>query len=302
MMLLLMRKLQKLYLKKKNKTNLKKRMQTISTHYQRKIIDVEAKLGFLFVPAHVREHLPTQSQKIKVRFEQSNYEELTYNADCYRIFGLTAWYRSHNIEAGAFLDIRIENEQLQITRQQNTQDIVRDTEPIEENETNSESIDITNLSANAKGDIVEDRIKELILLYGQGMLNVYKPVNDIEGIDLIVLKNNQFQPIFLQIKSRFDAYSSKKLTITLKNFKAHHSYYVVGVSFHAQKLEVENKLFLFPSKKVEEKTNLLGRGQRQITTSMKSRSNDQWQEFAVTKEEFVNKLFEKFAEMEMYLR
>jgi len=35
-------------------------------------------------------------------------------------------------------------------------------------------------------------------------LSVYKPVTDSEGIDLIVVKNGVFQPVFLQVKARFN--------------------------------------------------------------------------------------------------
>ena len=81
----------------------------------------------------------------------------------------------------------------------------------------------------SKGNIVEDRIKELIILYGQGLLNVYKPVVDNRGIDLIVIREGVFMPIFLQVKSRFNAAEKETLLIDVndKTFNPHHSFYIV---------------------------------------------------------------------------
>ena len=51
-----------------------------------------------------------------------------------------------------------------------------------------------------KGNIGEDEAKEIILKYSQGLLNVYKPVIDDRGIDLIVLKEKLYTPVYLQVK------------------------------------------------------------------------------------------------------
>ncbi|AZB34256.1 hypothetical protein [Chryseobacterium bernardetii] len=140
-------------------------------------------------------------------------------------------------------------------------------------------------------------------MFGQGVLNVYKPVIDNEGIDLVVLKNGQFHPIFLQIKSRYNAYHSKKLTLTIsKNFKAHHSYYMLGVSFNPETLTIDEKMLMVTSKDVQKKATKLSDGKYRITASLKNNSKDQWQEYMVNKEELISILFEKFAVMEEHYK
>ena len=56
-----------------------------------------------------------------------------------------------------------------------------------------------------KGDIAESKIAEMITLYGKTALSCYKPVSDVEGIDLIVKKRDapSHDAAYLQIKSNF---------------------------------------------------------------------------------------------------
>lgn len=269
-----------------------------SITYIRKIIERESALGFLFIPSKGQGFLPAENTKIVVHLHGKDKEtkSLSYNADYNRIFGLTRWYQDNQIVEGTYLDIKIENKELyvatQITRKKTSK-------PLSNEEDEESSIDISNLSSGAKGNIVEDRIKEMILLYGQGMLNVYKPVIDNEGIDLIALKNGQFHSIFLQVKSRYTAYRDKKLILTLgKNFKAHNSYFLVAASFNPLKMEVEDRILFIPSKVVLERASKLSDGNYRIVASLVDKSNDQWQEFIISKEAFVSKLFDKFLLLE----
>ena len=258
--------------------------------YIRKIIEVETRLGFMSIPAKAKHLLPSKNCSLQVVCKNktiSNYE-LNYNVQYSRIFGLTTWYRANNITTNTFLDISIENGVVYVTMQNKNAHVAN----IEEE---TEELNISKLSSTAKGNIVEDRIKELILLQGLGELNVYKPVIDHEGIDLIVLRKGQFHPIFLQIKSRYNARKKNNLTLTLsQTFSAHHSYFIVGVSFNATKMEMEDKLLFISSKEVNNKAILLNEGKRRIVASMNENTNDQYKDFWVSKVTLVEKLIEKF--------
>src|SRR5690606_21903431 len=142
--------------------------------------------------------------KIKVHTKgiKEATQTLSYNAEYNRIFGLTSWYKENQITAGTFLDVAIKNGEVYITTQKTQK--VKSVDLSKTTDKEEKLIDISNIPSGAKGNIVEDRIKELILLLGQGVLNVYKPVIDNEGIDLVTLKNGQFHPIFLQVKSRYN--------------------------------------------------------------------------------------------------
>lgn len=269
--------------------------------YIRKIIEVEARLGFLFVPAKGQEHLPAENIRIKVHTfgKKEEVQELAYNAEYNRIFGLTRWYKENEIGADSFLDVSIREGEVFIAPQKEMKnelanEITKKAEKI---------IDTSNIPSGAKGNIVEDRIKELVLLMGQGLLNVYKPVIDNEGIDLVVLKNGQFHPIFLQVKSRFNAYDSQKLILTVsQNFKAHHSYYLVGVSFNPETLTIDEPILFMPSKDLQEKAIKLKDGKYRIIASLKSNSKDLWQEYMISKEKFIELLFDKFSIMEEHYK
>ncbi len=258
--------------------------------YIRKIIEVETRLGFMSIPVKAKALLPKENTRLQVHCKNGTTKvfKLNYNVQYGRVFGLTAWYRDNHIVEGTFLDVSIDKGVLYIATQKNT------TQPkvVEEE---LEELNISKLSSTAKGNIVEDRIKELILLRGMGELNVYKPVIDNEGIDLIVLRKGQFHPIFLQIKSRYNARETNKLTLTLSpTFAAHHSYFIVGVSFNATKMEMDDKILFVSSKEVKTKSVLLSDGKRRIMASMSETTKDQWKDYWVSKTELVEQLIEKF--------
>lgn len=269
--------------------------------YQRQIIGVEKKLGFLYVPAQGQEYMPKQTGKFFVLLEGDKTPvQLSYNADHKRIFGLTAWYNKYNVTAGTLLNIDLDAALMKVS-------IASAINQPDNEEKSKILIDISGLSSGTKGNIVEDRIKELILLYGQGLLNVYKPVVDNRGIDLIVMRDGVFMPIFLQVKSRFNAVKNGSLLIDVgdNTFSIHHSFYIVGAAFNPSTLELEDKLLLVPSKEYSDNSNAItvkGRKKRRMTVSMKENTKAQGAKYFIKKSELVEKLMEKFEEMEKYIK
>ena len=270
--------------------------------YQRKIIGVEKKLGFLYIPAQGQEFMPVQTTKVSVLLEGSvKPTELTYNADHKRIFGLTSWYNKHNVAAGTLLDVELTHLQIKISLAE--KEIIV---PNEE-EDNTDLIDLSGLSSGAKGNIVEDRIKELILLYGQGLLNVYKPVVDNRGIDLVVMKNGFFYPIFIQVKSRFNAVRNESILIDVgeNTFSVHNCFYVVGAAFNPATLELEDRLLLVPSKEYDSHSTIVtvnGKNKKRMSVSLKDNTKARGAKFFIKKAELVEMLMEKFEEMAKYYK
>jgi len=167
-------------------------------------------------------------------------------------------------------------------------------------------LDISGLSSQAKGDIVEDRIKELIVLQGQGLLSVYKPVTDTQGIDLIVTKVGLYQPIFLKVKSRYNVQKRGYflMDVSKKTFNPHHSYFVLGAYFNPQKIEIDDFLLLVPSEEVA-KTNSVksNQGERyRVMNYLNPDSKGKWANYLVKKTDLANKLIEKFEEMGRYIK
>ncbi|RIZ68541.1 MAG: hypothetical protein D0530_11930 [Methylococcales bacterium] len=261
--------------------------------FVRKLIAVEIKLGFLYVPAAGIDLLPQDNAKISALVD-GDERTLTYNADVKRIFGLVPWYKGHNAKIGDEVVVESDGCKYKLSFADKSK-----APALVEAET---LLDISGLSSQSKGDIVEDRIKELIILQGQGLLSVYRPVTDTQGVDLIVTKNGMFQPIFLQIKGRFNVQKSGffLMDINTKTFSPHHSYFVIGAYFNAQKIEIDDNLLLIPSEDVA-KAKLAG-GKYRIINYLSPKSHGKWAPFLIKKTELASKLLEKFEEMSKYIK
>ncbi len=264
----------------------------------RKLIGVEVRLGFLYIPANAIEWMPPQSGKIMVAMPDG-LNSLTYNVDYKRIFGLTKWYKKFDSKVGDEVVLEKTGSNYSIKFRPKKQ-------PVESEQEAENLIDISGLSSQAKGNIVEDRIKELIVLQGQGILNVYRPVTDNHGIDLIVTKIGNFHPIFLQVKSRFNVQKAGYflMDISKKTFKSHPSFFVLGAYFNPQKLEVHDSLLLVPSVEIEKlKSFETKNGPRyRVMNYLNPESQGKWAKYLIKKTDLANQLLERFEEMEKFLR
>jgi len=263
----------------------------------RKLIDVEIKLGFLHIPAKGIEMMPDKDGKIPVEVDGKDHE-LTYNAKHKRVFGLVRWYKAHKTKVGDEVVFEKSGSKYSLSFKAKVKE-----SPLEEAET---LVDISGLSSQAKGDIVEERIKELIVLQGQGLLSVYRPVTDTQGVDLVVTKAGMYQPIFLQIKGRFNVEKRGYflMDINKKTFTPHHSYFVVGAYFNAQKMEIDENVLLVPSLEVEKGTVVKSAKREciRVQNYLSPDSQGKWSPFLIKKTDLANKLLEKFEEMAKYIR
>lgn len=266
-------------------------MMSESMRYQRKLIGVEKKLGFLYVPAEVRAMLPNENAEVKVLLPGENKPKIkSYNSDHNRIFGLTPFYKKYDLSAGDMISVEVSQELINITLKEKTK--IEDSEEKEDDN----FIDVSGLSSQSKGNIGEDRIKEIILLYSQGLLNVYKPVIDDRGIDLIVLKEKIYNPVYIQVKTRFNVHKRNRLILTINGntFKSHHSYYVIGLSFNQEKMEMDENILFIPSKEIPELASQLSDGSWRVTVSLTNgKTTGKYKKYFVSKEELVNRLLER---------
>lgn len=271
--------------------------------FTRKLISVEVRLGFLRIPSKGLDLMPEKTGKIDILLDGEK-KKFHYNADYHRIFGLTAWYKKNKaIPTDEILVEKINENAYRLSFKKGKPD---SEEEIKKEEA-KELIDLSGLSSSAKGDIVEDRIKELILLHGLGEMSVYKPVTDTEGIDLIIVKNGMFQPLFLQVKSRFNLQKNGSfiIDIRMKTFNPHHSYYAIGAYFNPEKMEIDDHILFIPTKELEKKANIVNaRNEKRyrVTTRLTPDSRGKWKDYIIKKTELAEKLIEKFSEMSTYLK
>lgn len=259
--------------------------------YQRKLIGKEVELGFLYIPAEARTALPNDNAELNVLLPNtSNTSKHTYNSDYNRIFGLTAFYRKYGLEPNSIIEVEVSHEQIKI-KLNNINEIIEN-----EEEQDDSFIDVSGLSPQSKGNIGEDWAKEIILLYSRGLLNVYKPVIDDRGIDLIVLKEKLYTPIYIQVKTRFNVHKRNRLILTINGntFKPHHSYYIVAFIFDQSKMKMSDRILLIPSEEVSTLGIQLSDGNWRITVSMANgKTTGRYKDYFVTKEELVNILLER---------
>ena len=170
------------------------------------------------------------------------------------------------------------------------------------------TVDLSGLNPKVKGDIVEDKIKDLILLYGQGLLNVYRPSTDIEGVDLIVKKKDLFQLLFIQVKSRWKLLGERSLLFQVdeKSLKPHHTYYLIGAYFNPIQLELHDLLVFIPTKEIKKEATPIKIKSRGIsyrfTVPLNLDSNSRFTKYLIKKTDLVNKLLEKFDHLEEVLK
>ena len=275
-----------------------------TNQFIRTLIAKEIELGFLYIDSKAKILFPKDSGEIRAKLGKSNQtESLTYNAKHHRIFGLVSWYRRNNLIAKSQITITVDGDG--IIHLQTLETSIE--EPKYTPDEIEEIVDLSGLSSMAKGDIVEDRIKEIILLYGQGSLSVYKPVSDSEGIDLIVVKNGVFQPLFIQVKGRFKLHNDRTFIadVRMKTFNPHHSYFVVGAYFNPISFEIDDHILFVPSKvvkKVGTIINARGEERYRITTNILKPSKSKWAEYIISKQGLVEAILDKFDEMEKYLK
>ena len=272
----------------------------MGTQITRQLIGVEIKLGFLYVPSRAVPQLPAQGQKVAVSMA-GQARQLTYNAEHRRIFGLTSWYKSHKASVGdeVVLIVTGPNAYALKFRAKSS------SAPEAPEKAAHKLIDLSGLSSQAKGDIVEDRVKELLVLYGQGLLHVFKPVTDTEGVDLIVTKAGEFHPIFLQVKSRYVLNQGRSIVITVnaKTFKPHQAYYVVAAYFDPATLAIRDDIFLIPSEEFKREAVPVKKYDRlQIVAPLGRESRSKWTKYLVSKSELANRLIEHFEAMNRFYR
>jgi hypothetical protein len=271
------------------------------------IIPVEIESGFMRIPNEYRKLFPNKTSKIKVVLGDSRTKkELNYNSKHQRIYGLVNFFRKNKVEPRDILEFeKLDNKKFKLAIKKLQIEEKEKIEPTQEEA--EEIINTGEISTSAKGRIVENRIKELITLYGQGILTVYEPASDIEGIDLVVLKRNIFQPLFIQVKSRFKLRGDIfQIGIKEKALQLHHAVFIIGAYFNPQKMDVDDYLVFIPSEIFKEKANIINRETEKalyvLNTSLNPDTHNRFSEFIIKKNNIVTKIFEKFKEIEKYLK
>jgi hypothetical protein len=152
----------------------------------------------------------------------------------------------------------------------------------------------TTLMSVQKGNIVEARVSELVLLYGTN-LSCYRPVSDDEGIDLIVKEKGSLKSIYIQIKSNFSDDFSRPFVATVKQRSAVDNYSMAFVFclFDTAKGDVHDYVWFVPAPDFirmahKDKNDLLG-----FVSGKQKKESNKWDAYMIDKRDLATKVIEQ---------
>lgn len=145
-----------------------------------------------------------------------------------------------------------------------------------------------------KGNIVEARVSELILLYGTN-LSCYRPVSDDEGIDLIVKEKASLKSIYIQIKSNFSDDFSRPFVATVKQRSVVDNYSMAFVFclFDTAKGDVHDYVWFVPAPDFirmahKDKNDLLG-----FVSGKQKKDTNKWDAYMIDKRDLASRVIEQ---------
>lgn len=276
----------------------------------RRVTPNERGEGFLCIPTELKHFFEEMEGEVPLFFER-NRLTLEYSPEYNCLCNLSSLYDEYDIKVNELLWLCFFEDNLNIGRcfKDGKVDKYRLPYGDESVEVEDELLMIqeemtaithhrsAKLSNHIKGNIAEDRIKEYILFHSENRLTVFKPILDDNGIDLIVMQKGNFNPIYLQIKSRYTdpGEDGTFLQISAKTFHAHPSFFIVGVNFDHDSLEIIDDILLIPSSIADEhaRDDDNNSNKRILDVSFKKENSNSWHPYLTPKNELAIALLNK---------
>ncbi len=152
----------------------------------------------------------------------------------------------------------------------------------------------STLMSVQKGNIVEARVSELILLYGTN-LSCYRPLSDDEGIDLIVKEKGSLKSVYIQIKGNFSDDFSRPFIATVKQRSVVDSYSMAFVFclFNTAKGDVHDYVWFVPAPDFirmahKDKNDLLG-----FVSGKQKKESNKWDAFMIDKRDLAGRVIDQ---------
>jgi hypothetical protein len=151
------------------------------------------------------------------------------------------------------------------------------------------------LNSKQKGDIAENRVAELITLYGDEGLSCYQPLSDDEGIDIIVKRRGELDVVYVQVKSSY-GYKDRGFVSTVKEkcIVNKQRMLMVFVYFDLVDGDLFDQIFCIPAPDFLRLTANEDKkpGERVFTVGLKHPEDSKYSEFMLEKTELANKIVE----------
>ena len=144
------------------------------------------------------------------------------------------------------------------------------------------------LSSKQKGDIAENRIAEIIMLYGN-KLSCYKPISDDEGIDLIVKKKETKDVFFIQVKSIWRERGVVVATVKRDSVLGKKNLGIVFCVFNTEDAEMGDLLWFIPANKFIKKAGFNKKYKRYVFVAGRNkRESNKWDQYLIDKRSLAN--------------
>lgn len=147
------------------------------------------------------------------------------------------------------------------------------------------------LSSKQKGDIAENRVAEIILMYGNN-LSCYKPISDDEGIDLIVKDKKSGKVFFIQVKSVWRSSGVVVATVRKDSIQRSKDMGVVFCVFDTEEGEMSNYLWFIPARDfLKNRPGFNKKYRRYIFVAGKGqKETNRWNRFLIDKRDLANQV------------
>lgn len=150
------------------------------------------------------------------------------------------------------------------------------------------------LTTPQKGNIAEARVAELITLYGTH-LSCYRPIADVEGIDLIVKEKGSLKSIYIQVKSNFSDDFGRPFIANVKAASVVDSYSMALVFclFDTARGDIHDWIWFVPAPDflhmaTRDKNDLLG-----FTSGKQKKDTNKWDAFMIDKRDLASRVAEQ---------
>ncbi len=176
----------------------------------------------------------------------------------------------------------------------NTENSIKKKTNLDDEQESKEYQISSTLNSKQKGDIVEARVSELIVLYGEN-LSCYRPISDDEGIDLIVKEKRTLKSVYIQVKSNFSNNFARPFVANVKNHNVTDSYAMAFVFclFDTTKGDIHDYIWFVPAPDFlqmayKDKNDLLG-----FVSGKSKKENNKWDSFMIDKKDLAQRVLDQ---------
>ncbi len=172
--------------------------------------------------------------------------------------------------------------------------VVKAEELTEEHERKEYQVSNAQISSVQKGNIIEARVTELVLLYGSN-LSCYRPLSDDEGIDLIVKERGSLKSVYIQVKGNFSNDFGRPFVAAVKERSVVDSYSMAFVFclFDTAKGDVHDQVWFVPAPDFVRMAPKDKNGRYLFVSGKQKKDSNKWDAYMIDKRDLASRVIEQ---------